>query len=487
MRRIAALMVSAVLLTAGCTSSPAPVPAPVPAPTAPVPPPAPAAPAPTPPATPEAAPVQREALPDGFRVGPYSQILNLQWVGADRVYGVFRGTTEEALSLVNLKDGLPQPLIAVPADRPFYINEPVLDGTAVLFSGLAPGHWLKPAVGKAVQIAEGSQWQVSPDRTRVVSYRKGQAGWFVDLRTGESHQAEAPGFYGSNAWDAWSPDGARYLVQSQRTDPVPGFYLLDQSARRLSTWHEPGYYSFWAVWAPDSRQIAFLSVPMDTVYPKHPEAWAERQLAPRLGVLDLASGKARYFAMPDTVLGGAPLLWSPDSTKIANLCGGLAIKEQVADMAAQRVCVADLKAGTITALTDPTAAPALKPGGRLVLDSWAPDGRSLLYAVYVDPSSLPAFQMISATGGSDAPVSIPGTRVTWINNDQLAVVDALGYGTLTLHDRQGKLLRELARGKDIGWLALSPERTHLAYTISLGTRNAGDPPSTYLVVTSAIY
>lgn len=477
MRRIAALLVGAVLLTAGCTSAPAPPPAPVGATPAPDTSPAPPKPEPAP-ATDAPATVQREAVPGGFRVGPYRQILNLQWVGADRVYAVFQGVAQEALGLVHLKDGLPQDLASITRDRSFYINEPVLDGTAVLFSGLAPGHWLKPAVGDAVQIAQGSQWQVSPDRTRVVSYVKGEAGWFVDLRTADSHQVEAPGFYGSNVWDAWSSDGTRYLVQTRRTDPVPGFYLLDQNARRLSTWNEPGHYSFWAAWAPDSRQVAFLSIPLDKVYPQHPEAWAEPRLAPRLGVLDLGTGKARYFSLPDKVMGGDPLLWSPDGTKIATLCGQVAIKDQVAGMTAQRVCIADLKSGAVTALTDE----APKPDGRFALNSWSPDSRNLVYAMYADPSALPKYEIVSVTGENEAPVSLPGNRVFWVSNDHLAAIDALGYGTLTLHDRQGKLLRELDRGSDIGWTALSPERSHLAYTISLGTRNAGDPPSTYLVV-----
>lgn len=485
MRRIAALLASAVLLTvAGCASSPAPAPAPVTVPSSPETPPAIDPPKPPPPAPAEAPSVQREAVPGGFRVGPYRQILNLQWVGADRVYGVFKGLAEETLSLVSLQDGLPQPLAAVGSNQSFYINEPVLDGTAVLFSGLAPGHWLKPAVGDAVQIAPGSQWQVSPDRTRVMSYAKGQPGWFVDLRTGDSHQAEAPGFYGSNVWDAWSPDGARYLVQTQRTDPVPGFYLLDQGVRRLSTWHEPGYYSFWAAWAPDSRQVAFLSVPMDTVYPKHPDAWAEPELAPRLGVLDLASGKARYFSLENQVLGGGPILWSPDSTKLALVCGDLDVTEPQATMKAQRLCVADLKTGALTTLTNLKDKPEIKPGGRLVLHSWSPDSRSVVYGIHADASSLAEYRIIKADGGT--PLPLPGTRITWVDNDRMAIVDALGFGTLTLHDRQGKLVRELARGTDVGWVAVSPGRTHLAYTLSLGTRNAGDPPSTYLVITNAV-
>lgn len=484
MRRIAALVVGGVLLAAGCADNPAPAPPSVFVPAPPETPPVAVTPEPTPPAPPEAATVQREAVPGGFRVGPYKSVGNLQWVGEDRVYAVFREPTRESLALVHLKDGLPQPLTAVSADRAFYINEPVLDGTAVLFSGLAPGHWLKPAVGDAVRIADGSQWQVSPDRTRVVSYAKGEAGWFVDLRTGESHQAEAPGFYGSNVWDAWSPDGTRYLVQTRRSDPVPGFYLLDQSARRLSTWHEPGYYSLWAAWAPDSRQVAFLSVPMETVYPKHPEAWAEPQLAPRLGVLDLAPGKARYFSLADKVLGDGPILWSPDSTKLAVTCGDLAITEVQAAMQAQRLCVADLKTGAVTALTSPTDKPEIKPGGRLVLDSWSPDSKSILYAVYAEPSSLPEYRIISASGG--APVPLPGNHIYWVDNERMAVVDGLGYGTLSLHDRQGKLLQELARGQDISWVTVSPTRSHLAYTISTGGRNAGDPPSTYLVVVSTV-
>ncbi|HYF77167.1 MAG TPA: hypothetical protein VD973_08555 [Symbiobacteriaceae bacterium] len=478
MKRIAMAAVGVLLLAAGCANSPSPPSVPKETPSPPPAPPVVVTPAPTTPSPPATASVQREAVPNGFRVGPYRQILNLQWVGEDRVYGVLQGETEEALALIHLKEGMPQPLAAVPRDRSFYINEPVLDGTAVLFSGLAPGHWLKPLVGDAVQIADGSQWQVSPDRTRVVSYVKGKAGWFVDLRTGDSYQAEAPGFYGSNVWDAWSPDGARYLVQTQRTDPVPGFYLLDQSARRQSTWHEPGHYSLWAAWTPDSRQIAFLSVPMDTVYPKHPEAWAEPRLAPRLGVLDLASGKARYFSLPDKVLGAEPLLWSPDSSRIATLCGDLAIKEQVADMTAQRVCVADLKSGTITAITTE----ATGPQGRIVLNSWSSDGQSLVYGTFADPSSLPKYQIISASGGGAAPVPLPGNGVFWLSNDRLLLEDALGYGTLTMHDRQGKLLAELAQGTDIGWIAVSPGRTHLAYTISTGSQNAADPPSTYLVV-----
>jgi Tol biopolymer transport system component len=396
---------------------------------------------------------------------------------------------EESLSVLHLKDGLPQALNVIPSSQAFYINEPVLDGLAVVFSGLAPGHWLKPSGGDAVKIADGSQWQVSPDRTRVVSYPKGEAGWFVDLRTGESHQVEAPGIYGSNVWDAWSPDGTRYLVQTKRTDPVPGFYLLDQNARRLSTWHEPGYYSFWASWSPDSRQIAYLSVPMDTVYPKHPEAWAEPQLAPRLGVLDLASGTARYFALEGRLLGGDELMWSPDNTKVATLCGDLQFEANISDVAVlsdQRVCVADVKTGTITEVAAPGNYPPGSDSGAgrttLLLDSWAPDGKALVYGVHWNAAA-PAEYYMTSVAGEGMPIPLPGHAV-WIDNDRLAVVSNTMPQTLTLHDRQGKQLSELARGVFVSWVSLSPTGSHLAYSVNLSSLHASDPPSTYVFVVS---
>lgn len=418
------------------------------------------------------------AVDGGFRVGPFDQVGNVRWASGDQVYASFRLGGRETLGTVATQDGS----LAVLAESDgFYINEPVLGGRAALFSGVVQGrnaHWLQRPNEEPVHVSEGWQWQVSPDGTRVVDYVRSGEATFVDLRTGAAHRLESPTSYGSNRLDSWAPDGSRYLVQASRDDEAPGFYLLDADGRPAGAWSEPGRYAMWARWSPDSQHVAFLSIPLTERYRKHPEAFFEPELAPRLGVLDVRTGKARYFEAPGRVLAG-PLVWSPDSNQVAVRAGALTDDGVAAGIRGERICVADLSTGALIPVSD-----AVEEGAFLVPGDWAPDSGSLL----AQTRWLSGGKVETAllTPGA-APVSLKGEAV-WVNDRMLAVVEQTLApelrSRLTLADRQGHELKTLAEGGEVHSVTVSPDRAHVAFALvtTIGRRMASDPPATHLTV-----
>lgn len=465
-------LIAVCLLLAGCSAPKGQRP--------PEPPPAvsPAAPAPT--ASPEAVKpdpgqVTREAIPGGFRIGPYDSVAPSYWVDTGRVYASFRSRQGEGLGLVSVAGGEITTLAQTRAD--FYFNQPVLDGTAALYSAPS-GHWLlKRPAQEPTAVATGFLVSVSPDATRLVSYTRSGDRTFVDLRTGRSHRIEAESYYGNNLPDRWSPDGSRLLLQGQRTGPTPGFTFLDGDGQVTTTFTEPGFFSHRAEWSPSGTLVAFLSVPMETVYPRHPESILEPPLAPRLGVLDLQTGQTRYFPLADRLFEGPPL-WSPDGTQIGIRGGRLATPQGTDAMVEQgSVWIVDLASGELRAITG-----ADRPGYTTQPGSWSPDGRSLLLRGRAGDSPTNEY-LIAGTGGGPV-VHLPGEAL-WASADRLVVrAGRPGAERLLLVSREGKELQELAAGRMIHFLLLSPDRRWLAFANDTGTGPmlAGDQPSVYLTL-----
>ncbi|MFZ5827027.1 MAG: hypothetical protein ACOY94_22255 [Bacillota bacterium] len=365
----------------------------------------------------------------------------------------------------------------------FYASQPILDGSAFLFDRVGPGtagQWLKEGNQEPRLLVQGPYRHVSPDGTRLVSYSP-QGTIFVDLRTGSRHVMDTPGDVGRMAavLNSWSADGRRFLVQAGRDNPVPGFHFFDQQGRPAGNFAEPGFYSMWATWSPDARYVAFLSIPIDVTYPSG-EGMFEPAVAPRLGLLDVESGKASYISVEGLVAAG-PLLWSPDGRHVAVRLGRLATENHMARILEESVYVVEPSPNQLHRVAGPAAA---STGGYLTVESWAPDGRSLLIRS-VRQGQEERYSVVHLGDGHTS--EIPGEAV-WIDFRRLAAVErgeAPHYGqTLHLVDDRGEVLSTVVAGTRIAFLTPHPAGTHLAFMVDTwkGTRKLGDPPATYLYV-----
>lgn len=443
---------------------------------------------------PPLAEVGREEIRGGFRVGPYSSVIALLWLDNGRLLGYFHRPRRSGQEVVSVEGGLPAPLVEGASAN--FVSQATIDGRGLLVYESDGGLWRKADGAPPERIRDWptpwASWDIwrnklSPAGTALVSYGKVGPGSFTDLLTGRQHTLEAPGFYGSNVFDQWAPDGSLYRVQSVRTDKAPGFYFFDGTGKLQKTWHEPGYFSHWAAWSPDSRQVAFLSVPIDLKYPRTGEQWDELPFGPRLGVLDVATGKARYLtAEGGLVLIGTPV-WSKDGRKLAVGCGELKIENGGTDPKEPRVCVADLAAGELRPVT--LAVPGITWISSL---SWSPDGTWLLgeSLVRTEGDSYRRTSLVARVDGSPAaplPADADLTQgAIWLGAGGPAVVVQRIDGGRALHRLlpTGQLGEALFAGADLMNLALSPDGKHLALTYEdrSGPRPNLETPSTYLVI-----
>lgn len=299
------------------------------------------------------------------------------------------------------------------------------------------------------------------------------------------HLLEAPGFYGSNIFDSWAPDGAYYLVQSTRQDETPGFYFMDPDGQLAFRWHEEGFYSHRGRWAPDGGQVAFLSVPLAIKYPTAPDGWDEQPYGARVGILDLATGTARYADLGGGQVAFGYPLWAPDGAQVAITCGALLIQEistsewkgEVTTSRENAICLIDAKTGVVRRIGHEATADMIP-----VPRAWAPGGGALAVQRSQDRQPGLWFSLLPVDDGPL--VELPGWP-TWVGDDRLAVeveervllVDQTGAVIRTLFEG-GRITESLASvdGATVVIVVDSPSRGEHSYLLVLKTDTNTPPP-----------
>ncbi len=375
----------------------------------------------------------REEIPGGVRLGPFESAGQGGWLNPGVVWIHATAGGEHHSGMVALEGG-----------------------------GLEAGAEHDP---EGIPYWDPWHFLLSPDGARAVHYA-GRAGarTFINRETGAAREPEAPRFYGSNIFDSWSPDGAHFLVQSNRTDPVPGFYFLDRDGNPAGTFAEPGHFSHWGAWSPDGTRVAFLSVPMDLHYARSPEEWEEPPYGERMGVLDLRTGKATYFGLEGQTFFGTPV-WSSDGARLAAVCGERTVVQnshpfeeyETTRLREPRPCLVDLEAGTVAPVGDGRSGDVflavLGVTDEAVLIEYFDRGEGEWGYGWTPLGGGPLVEL----GGEHwqgAPQHVAGGRA--------ALVSELLPNRLALFDQRGEAERILAEGT-IDGLVASPDGRHLAF------------------------
>lgn len=374
----------------------------------------------------------REEIPGGFRLGPFDESGSAWWLSPDAVWVYAKAGGEARYGAVSLAGG-----------------------------GLEPGPGHDPE-----DLPYWDRWHLllSPDAGRAVVYSfHGFDRTFVDRETGAVSEPQAPNFGGSHMFDSWSPDGSRFLVQSVRTDPVPGFYFLDRDGNPAGTFAEPGYYSHRGVWSPDGKRLAFLSVPADVFYPRIPEEWEEPPYGERVGVLDPETGRVTYFAIDGLTFYAHPV-WSPDGERLAVVCGERTTVRldgpwegyETTRLRGPRPCLIDPEEGTIAPMGDPAE------GDVTIVILGLADEAALV--AWARPSDGAGYGWVPLGGG--ALVDLSGTwsveGAQLVAGGRAALTGQLLPNKLVLFNQRGEVERILAEGAIQG-LTASPDGRHVAF------------------------
>ncbi|MSR06815.1 MAG: S9 family peptidase [Gemmatimonadetes bacterium] len=126
--------------------------------------------------------------------------------------------------------------------------------------GVEQDIWIVALGGTPRKIGEGKTAAVSPIGRRVAFIRRGQV-WWAPLDSGDATLLIRT--RGNASSIRWSPDGRRLAFVSARSDHafIGVFDTADSSLKYLNpSTDQDGY----AVWAPDSRQVAFIRIPTTT-------------------------------------------------------------------------------------------------------------------------------------------------------------------------------------------------------------------------------
>ncbi len=368
----------------------------------------------------------REEIEGGIRITPLEGAPSLHWIDAETLSFSYQRGAESKRVLVS-------PL----HDRVQIIDEETLT------------------------LPDGMR-RISPNKTVTVTYYKSGRDSLINLQTGEKRKLDLPSFPGSNAFDSWAPDGTLFLVQSTRSDKVPGFYFVNPVGETVGNFHQPGYFSHWARWSPNSQYVAFLSVPLDLRYP-HPEGWTEQPLAPQIGIMKRQSGEgARYISFDGAVVFG-PALWGPTSDQLAITCGDLLqspddqTQHGYTTVRNSRICVVDTTTGRVSKpyqgdLTDTIVIP----------ESWSPDGKALLIRSYKDRDIHQTYTVLALDSGQVTPLQ---GEAFWVDPEHLVVLHSAGQA-LALVDREGRTIKQLAGGDSISDLSVSPDGAYLAFILT---------------------
>jgi len=257
--------------------------------------------------------------------------------------------------------------------------------------------WAATADSVPRMLAEGSSPAISPDGKTVAFVAKGEV-WFVPLAA-DTKPAPLIHARGTAQLLSWSPDG-RYLafISNRRNHSFLAVYSM--AARTLQFPGASVDQDTHPVWSPDSKQIAYIRIPVMTREfafgpVRSAEPWSIR-------VCDLADGKTHEVWRALEGVGSAfhemvaetQLLWAD---------GGRLIFPWERD-GYLHLYATDARSGGAVPLT---------PGAfEIEHAALAPDGRSVLFSSNQNDVDRRHIWRVAAAGGTPALVT-PGTGIEW--------------------------------------------------------------------------
>jgi TolB protein len=223
------------------------------------------------------------------------------------------------------------------------------------------------------ETTRGGSLTWSPDGTKLAFY---DVGGIYTINADGSGERRVPTTTGSDQWPSWSPDGTRLAVRNgEGTDGID-IVNVDGSGRRRLVIGRSG----WPAWSPDGTRIAYS---------------AGRELH----VVNADGGGRRKLTH-----GGfddAPS-WSPDGRSIA-----YRHNDTIAVITVDGGDPRPLASPGGTALANPNGQGANKLAagrGSPATPQWSPDGRKIVYALYLTGEAC-SIWIMNADGSGQTPLT----------------------------------------------------------------------------------
>ncbi|UCH35981.1 MAG: PD40 domain-containing protein [Armatimonadota bacterium] len=200
--------------------------------------------------------------------------------------------------------------------------------------------------------------------------------------------------------------GIRALSHSSK-EPVIPIAPIEQPGGILRRVVGPDVASE-ATWTADGLHVVFESYDIDFVR-EFRRALRGQQSVAQIAVVDVATGEQRLYAMPaDVVMFGA-ILQRPRSREFACCTSRVRLRDLIGGEKLPDIWVFDLARGEFRKkATFRLPDRAAKSGGTdLSLESWAPDGRTLLCSVADENFDTAGYWLVRRSDGRATEVSLP--------------------------------------------------------------------------------